>query len=95
MELDRAGREEARFPFTADVPDLAGPQVHLAGQWWDATIDEPTEGAREVVLLVAGPEAADNPAGTAVLPVGTHRARIRFTDDLEVIVRGGGFIQVW
>lgn len=84
MTLDRAARVYVHWPFTADVV-LTQASVHLAGAWHDAVVT-----GSEVVLLVAGPDAADNPADTAVLPLGVHWARIRFPDNPEIIVAGGG-----
>lgn len=90
MILNRAGRETAHFPYTADVDVTAeNVEVNLNGTWWDAEVT-PTE----ITLLVAGPDAVGNPAGTAVLALGQNRALVRFPDSPEVVIRGGGVIFV-
>jgi len=45
-------------------------------------------------VLIAGPDAADNPVGTVVLALGRHFALIRAVDSPEVIVRDAGTIDV-
>jgi hypothetical protein len=93
MRLDRAGREYVRWPFTSDAdPALSEVDVWLAGAWHDATIEAGEDGP-EVVLLVAGPDADDEPSAV-VLPLGGHAPRIRFPDNPEVLVETGGFIVV-
>lgn len=90
MTLDREGREEILFPFTANVADLSGAEVNFTGTTWHAaTIED-----GNVVVLCAGPDALDNPPGTIVLPVGVHHVRIRFTDDPQALIRGGGHVLV-
>lgn len=88
MRLDRAARKEIRWPFTADVP-ITSADVYLDGTWHTGTVE-----GSEVVLLVAGPDAEDNPGGTVVLPLGGYWPRIRFVDNPEINVEDGGFILV-
>lgn len=95
MRLDRAERKEIRWPFTSDAP-LATADVYLAGAWHEASV-EGVGDATVVMLLVAGPDATGNPAGTAVLPAGLHWPRIRFLDNPEILVEPppGGPIAVF
>lgn len=95
MRLDRAERKEIRWPFSSDAdPPLATADVCLAGEWHEASV-EGVGDATVVMLLVAGPDATGNPAGTAVLPTGLHWARIRFLDNPEILVESGGPIAVF
>lgn len=98
FRLDREGREYIRFPFNTTADDLAVVQVNLTGEWIDGTIeapDDPLNWTGDAVILCAGPDApvlADPPA--AVIPLGTHHARVRFPDNPELIIRGGGYVIV-
>ena len=91
MILNRAGREYAYLPYTADE-DVTGLDVEVFanGAWYGA--DDVT--ATDVIVLVAGPDAADNPPGTIVLVPGANRLLVRFPDNPEVIVRDGGVVNV-
>lgn len=88
MRLDRAARALITWPFTADPP-LTAADVWLNEEWRTATVAD-----SEVVLLIAGPDAEDNPVGTTVLGLGRHVPRIRFSDDQEVLVEPAGLIDV-
>ena len=91
MILSRAGREYAHLPYTADA-DMTGLDVEVGvnGAWYDA--DDVT--LTEVIVLVAGPDAAGNPDGTIVLRAGVNRLQVRFPDNPEIIIRDGGVINV-
>lgn len=89
MRIDSDSREYATWTVSgADTTTTL--EVSLAGAW------HPLErvDATTVRVLVAGPTATGNPAGTVALPVGRTVARIRATDTPEVVIRGCGIIDV-
>lgn len=90
MKLDPAGREYATWSVNAP----AGTALEASfdnGTTWHA-MERPTEGTARI--LVAGPQASDNPAGTAVLTRSGHTVIIRLTDTPETVIRDAGTIYV-
>ena len=83
MRLPRDGRELITWPVTG-APDGITVEVRFppAATWHPA--ETVTDGAR---LLVAGPDATSNPAGTVVLPVGYTLPALRVVAGSEVVVR--------
>lgn len=88
MRLDSRGREYWRATFTSDTA-ITTADVQLGGEWHPGTVE-----GDEVVVLVAGPAATGNPAGTVVLPLGRSVVRVRFADTSEAVVREAGVITV-
>lgn len=89
MQMQREGREWVSWDL-AEPP--AGPlEVSFDGgeQWHDMERDGDT-----VRVLIAGPEAGTNPAGTVPLPLGRSVATIRMVDDPEILVRRAGPIDI-
>ena len=93
MRLHRAGREYVKIPLEG-LPDPAPAAVQVqfddGGTWYNATID-----GTDAVLLIAGPDATDNPAGTVVLSSGRHLPLMRTVDNPEVVIRVTGPIDVY
>lgn len=90
MQLSPAGREYARWTLTgADGATALEASVDGGTTWHPLTVDGAT-----VTLLVAGPDATDNPVGTVVLSAGRNHVAVRATDNPEVIIRTGGVIDV-
>lgn len=90
MNLDRRGREYMTWR-THNAPAGLSFEVNFddSDVWHQATaVDD------EVILLVAGPEAADNPGDTVVLDLGTHPVVIRAADNPEILVRKSGSVTV-
>lgn len=71
---------------TSDTIDLQIDDTWHTMTWTGAATDN-GDGTwtRSAKLLVAGPDAADNPAGTVVLTAGPHTTAWRLTDDPELI----------
>lgn len=88
MRIDSAGRETVKWPYTADYA-VTAVDILLAGTWTPATVTP-----ADVRLLIAGPTATGNPAGTVVAPLGINAVKLRFVDLSEVIVRDGGVINI-
>ncbi len=90
MRLEAAGREYAKW-ILSGAPTGAVLEVTFDdGVTWHPT----TRTADKVSVLVAGPTATANPAGTVVLAVGTHAAMVRLADTPEVVIRDGGRVHV-
>lgn len=59
------------------------------------TAAEVTAGTAGIArLLIAGPDADDNPASPLVLTAGVHRDKVRLADTPEVISRPGRGIRI-
>ncbi len=56
--------------------------------------DVTAQTSRIARVLVAGPGAIDNPAGTVVLAMGNNVASVKFTDASELLVRPAGEVFV-
>lgn len=91
MDIDRTGREWARWPIVAAPPDRQLEVSFDGGATW--TPMERVD-ATTVRVLVAGPAADDNPDGTAVLVLGRNVATVRVTAAPEILVREAGIITV-
>jgi|GEM_PF-2189451 len=93
MRLHAAAREYARIP-VAGLPADPTPDVEVQfaadGSWEAATI---VDGAARI--LIAGPDATDNPPETVVLPLGRTLPVVRLTDNPEIVIRGAGPIDVY
>jgi hypothetical protein len=90
LRLSAEGREYASWTVTgADADTTLAVTFDDGAAWHDLEVTGTT--AR---VLVAGPDATGNPTGTVVLAAGRNVAKIRATDNPEVVVRGGGVIDV-
>lgn len=91
MDIDRRGREWARWPVTQAPADEPLEVSFDGGQTWD-----PLERTGDTVrVLVAGPEVdGEQPAGTVVLGLGRNVATVRVTASPEILVREAGVITV-
>lgn len=75
--------------------DDTDPNFAIIAERLDLSIADITAGtARIARILVAGPDATSNPIDTVVLSVGRHFTPARLSDNPEVIIRGGGTIDV-
>lgn len=90
MNLAPDGREFANWIVTGADEDTTLEVTFNDGTTWHP-LERTGTSAR---VLVAGPTATGNPGGTVVLAVGRNTARIRATDNPEVVVRRGGAIDV-
>lgn len=83
MRLHRSGREYASFP--VNVPASVGLDVSFdRGTVW-VRADRPSDSTARV--LVAGPDATANPAGTVVLQLGPNDALFRLQASPESVIR--------
>jgi hypothetical protein len=88
--MDAAGREYLKWVLSG-APAGAVLEVSFDdGVTWYPT----TRTADTVSVLVAGPAAEANPAGTVVLAVGVHTAMVRLADTPEVVIRDGGRVHI-
>lgn len=91
MRIASNGREYVSWTVTGAEPETALAVTFDRGATWhDLDRDGNT-----VKALVAGPTATANPAGTIVLTTGRNTATIRATDNPEIVVRGGGAVDVY
>lgn len=93
MNLSRSGRELLRPGKVEGLPVGAVVELSLddEGTWHEAL--DVVDGVPR--WLLAGPNAEENPAGTVVVPLGTHDEIIRVRDHPEVVVRRtGGVVRV-
>ena len=102
MILDHAGREFARFTPSPPSNDqfqasfdrgvtwnvLTPGIVDVNGNWL------PSLTGTVHAIPVAGPDAANNPTGTVVLPLGTTQTKVMDASGAEIIIRGTGRIVV-
>ncbi len=88
--MNAAGREYLSWILSGAPTGAALEVTFDDGVTWHPT----TRTADTVSVLVAGPTATTNPAGTVVLPVGTHTAMVRLADTPEVVIRDGGRVHV-
>lgn len=90
MRIASNGREYAKWGVTANqsVPL----DVSFDGTTW-YPLERPADG--EARVLVAGPDAVTNPAGTVVLQAGFNSASIRLVSTPETVVRSAGLIYVF
>jgi hypothetical protein len=90
MELESQSREYVLWPI-AEQPVGSTLEVSFdeGATWNPLTVD-----GAEARALVAGPDATGNPAGTVVLPLGSHRAWIRATANPELVYRYAGVVDV-
>lgn len=90
MKVPSAGREYAHWTVT-DLPADVVIEVSAddGATWHVATRDGDT-----TTVLVAGPDATDNPAGTVVLAAGRNHLLHRAADTPEVVIRDAGAIDV-
>jgi hypothetical protein len=87
MHMDRRGREWVSWDIDGPAGDV---EVTFDGATW-----HPLERDQNTVrILVAGPDATGNPAGTVALPLGRSLAVLRLVDNPEVLVRRAGPIDV-
>jgi len=91
MDIDRRGREWARWPDATALPPDPLEVSFDGGTTWTPLqrVDATT-----VRVLVAGPAAENNPDGTAVLTIGRNVATVRVTAAPEILVREAGVITV-
>lgn len=92
MNLPAAGREYVRWPILTGLPGgVTELEVSLDGgqTWATAPIED-----GNLVVLVAGPDAVSNPAGTLVAQLGRAQVLVRLVDAPEVVIRTGGVIAV-
>lgn len=91
MDIDRRGREWARWPNATALPPDPLEISFDGGTTWTPMqrVDATT-----VRVLVAGPAAEDNPDDTAVLALGRNVATVRVTAAPEILVREAGLITV-
>lgn len=90
MRINSDGREYATWTVSGADADTTLSVSFDGGTVWN---DLPLTGST-AKILVAGPDATANPAGTVVLTTGRNVATIRATDNPEVVIRGGGVIDV-
>lgn len=92
MKLPASGREYAVFPLPEGVQMDADLTVSFdGGATWHKLSRPDAHTAR---ILVAGPQATENPADTVILPKGTSRALVRLTENHESVIRAAGTIFV-
>lgn len=89
MDLPREGREYARDTVTGAPVDAAFEVRFDDGTWQPMERDGDT-----IRVLLAGPDATDNPTGTIVLSLGGHVAYVRCPDNPEIVERFWGRITV-
>lgn len=90
LTLDRRARKFVRWVVDASDPDLTY-TLNLGRD----TVWHPMERVGSTVrVLVAGPDATDNPPGTIVAPLGASVCTIRVPDTPEVDVAPHGVIVV-
>lgn len=88
MQLNPAGREYASFPVTGLPATVGNLDVTFNdGATWTACTWVGTGADRTAKVLVAGPDATANPAGTAVLTVGRNYPKTRLVDNPEIVIR--------
>jgi hypothetical protein len=89
MNIDKAGREYAKWDLGVDLPGSAFDVSFDGGTVWHSM----TKVGTTLSVLVGGPEA---PAvfDLVVLDIGVHKAKIRVVDNPEIVIRGGGSIAV-
>lgn len=90
MRLSTIGREYARF--TVAVPATTPLDVTFDGGTTWVAMERPSN--TEARVLVAGPNAVNNPVGTVVLPAGRNPVHIRLVASSENVVRTAGSIYV-
>lgn len=84
--LPRNGREYFTWTFTG-LPDDHGPvEVNIGDEWHALDVDGQTG-----KLLVYGPDAE---AGDGVVVTKNTYVQVRFTDNPEIVLRGGGWIRL-
>lgn len=88
MQLNPAGREYVSFPVTG-LPTVVGDLdvTFNDGSTWTTCTWIGTGTERTAKLLVAGPDAAANPTGTAVLTLGRNYPKTRLIDNPEIIIK--------
>ena len=91
MDIDRRGREWARWPNATALPPDPLEISFDGGTTW--TMMQRVD-ATTVRVLVAGPAAEDNPDDTAVLALGRNVATVRVVAAPEALVREAGLITV-
>lgn len=90
MRIASNGREYAKWAVTA--PESVALDVTFDGVIW-YPLERPADD--QARLLVAGPDAISNPAGTVVLAPGFNSASIRLVSSPESVVRAAGTIYVF
>lgn len=90
MNIHPAAREIVRWPITGAPDDVVLEVSFDAGASWHRLTRE----GDTATVLVAGPDATDNPDGTVVLAHGRNHALIRATDNPEVPHRHAGTVDV-
>lgn len=90
VKLPKAGREYAKWVVNAPQNTALSVSFDNGTTWHE--LERPAD--TEARILVAGPQATDNPAGTVVLTTGRNLAMTRLTDTPEVIIRDAGSIDV-
>lgn len=90
LTINRHGREFIYIPVVTAPAGVLGYQVSVrSGEWVDAQIDQ-----GDIRILVAGPEAQDNPDGTLVLSHGVNHVAIRAENNTEILIRQAARIVV-
>ncbi len=89
MRLNPAGREYAHFTVTGlpDAPANLEVSFNNSVNWYQCTWTGGFGTERTALLLVAGPDAVDNPDTTVILPLGRNTVRTRLADTPEVVIR--------
>lgn len=87
IELDRRGREYITWPDATGIPTGATLEATIDGTTWVTMGTGPR-------VLVAGPDAADNPDGTLVAPIGVGTITVRLADSPEIVVRKAATVYV-
>lgn len=89
MKFDRQSREYVFWPITGQPEGAEFEVTFDDGATW-LPMETVEGGAR---TLLAGPDV-DQGGAEAVLPLGRTMVELRLTDTPEVVVRGGGVIDV-
>lgn len=90
MNLASAGREYAHFPVSLDTGATLDASFDGGITW--VTLERPS--TTEARVLVAGPDAVQNPNGTVVLKTGRNPIAVRLVAGQESVIRAAGSIFV-
>lgn len=92
MKIGLSGREFARWPIPESISEATPFSASFDGgeTWQPMTRLAPDT----IAVLVAGPDATDNPMGTVVLARGPNEVLVMMQGQPEVVVRDAGRINV-